>query len=197
MKLKLFLSLFSILFFVNSCDVLQQIEGMKSFSKCEFRIYTISDMQLAGIDVSGIQSVSDVKPMDMLQLTNGYLNNNLPLNFNLNLQVKNPNDQAASLNRLEWLLFIDGEQLLEGVVNETFVTGPGQTGILPVQIGFNLADAIKSKNLERIVDYATGLTDGSGKTTRVMLRLKPSVTVGQQNIMYPGWIEVRNEFTAI
>lgn len=197
MKLKHILSIFGILFFVNSCDVLQQIEGMKTFSKCEFRIHTISDMQLAGIDISGIRSVSDVKPMDMLQLTNGYLNNNLFFDFNLNLQVKNPNDQAASLNRLEWLLFIDGEQLLEGVVNETFITGPGQTAILPVQIGFNLADVLKNQSINRVVDYAAGLTDGSGKTTKLMLRLKPSVIVGQQSIIYPGWIEVRNEFTAI
>jgi hypothetical protein len=196
MKSKHFICIVTILFIITSCDVLQEIEGIKTFSKCEFRIHTISDIQLAGVDVSKIEKVSDLKAMDALQLTNGLLNNQLPLNFNLNLQVKNPNHQAASLNRLEWLLFIEGEQLLEGVLNETFVTGPGQTGVLPVQIGFNLADVLLNKNLERVVDYATGLTDGSGKTTGVMLRLKPSVTVGQQNIMYPGWIEVRNEFTA-
>lgn len=185
-----------IIFLFSSCDVLKQVEGMKMLSKCEFRINTVTDIRLAEVNLSSIHKVSDVKPMDLLQLTNAYLNNQLPLRFNVNLQVKNPNNQPASLNRLEWLLFIDDRQLLDGVVNEKFVTGPGETGNLPVQLSFNLAEVLEGEQINKIIDYAIGLADGSGVSTRIMLKLKPSVVVGQQSIMYPGWIEVRHEFTA-
>ncbi|MBE0639209.1 MAG: LEA type 2 family protein [Bacteroidales bacterium] len=196
MKFRQLTFLIAITIFFFSCDLLNQVEGMKMLSKCEFRINTVTDIRLAEVNISNIQKISDVKPLEMLQLTNAYLNKQLPLNFNLNLLVKNPNDQPASLNRLEWILFIDDSQLLEGVINQKFVTNPGETASLPLKVGFNLADVIEGDQINKIINYAMGLTDGSGKTTRIMIKLKPSVMIGQQSIMYPGWIEVRNEFTA-
>lgn len=195
MKKKLF-AVLSLILILPSCDILRQVEEMKMLSKCEFRINSVTDIHLAGVNVSRIQQISDVRPLDLLRLTNAVLNDDLPLNFNLNLEVKNPNDQAASLNRLEWILFIDELQMLQGTVNERFSTGPGETGLLPVQIGFNLAEVLQDERSDKIIDFGLGLAEGSGKTSRVMVKLKPSVVVGQRNIMYPGWIEVRNEFTA-
>jgi LEA14-like dessication related protein len=196
MRRKLLLLLSIVVLSSPSCDVLRQVGEMQMLSRCEFRINTVTDIRLAGVNVSNIQHISDVRPMDVLMLTNGVLNNNLPLNFNVNLQVKNPNDQAASLNRFDWILFIDDLQMIEGAINERFSVGPEATSTLPVQIGFNLAEALSDERADKIIDFALGLAEGSGKTTRVMVKLRPSVMVGQRSIQYPGWIEVRNEFTA-
>lgn len=179
---------------LSSCDVLQQVQEMQMLSKCEFRIHTLTGIHLAGVNVSKIQNISDINPLDVLQLTNAVMNNQLPLNFNLNLQVRNPNDQAASLNRLEWILFIDDLQMLEGVVNEQFRVDAASTSTLPVQIGFNLAEVLKGERGNKIIDFALGLADGSGTSQRVMVKLKPSVMVNQRNVAYPGWITVRNDF---
>ncbi|HPR58027.1 MAG TPA: LEA type 2 family protein [Bacteroidales bacterium] len=181
---------------MNSCDILQQVERMKMLSKCEFRIHTITDIHLAEVNLSGIKQVNDIKTTDLLQLTQAVLSNELPLRFKVNLQVKNPNNQAASLNRLEWMLFVDNKQMLDGVVNENFVTGPGETGTLPVSVNLNLAELLQDKQIEQLINYASGLADGTGKSTRVMVKLKPSIMVGQQSIPYPGWLEVRHDFTA-
>lgn len=193
---KILLAVLSLVLILPSCDILQQVGEMQMLSKCEFRINTVTDIRLAGVNVSNIRDISDIKPLDVLMLTNGVLSNNLPLNFKLNLQVKNPNDQTASLNRIDWILFIDNLQMLEGAINERFSVGPDATSMLPVQIGFNLAEVLSDERADKIIDFALGLAEGSGKTTRVMVKLKPSVMVGQRSIMYPGWIEVRNEFTS-
>lgn len=196
MKKAALLPLMAILLLISSCDILRQIEEMQALSRCEFRIHSVTDIHLAGINVSQMQDISDVRPLDIMLLTNALLSNQLPLSFDLNLQVKNPNDQVASLNRLEWILFIDDMQMLEGTINERFTTGAGETAMLPVQIGFNLAEMLQGENADKIIDFGLGLAEDTGQTTRVMVKLKPSVMVGQRSIMYPGWIEVRNEFTA-
>jgi len=183
-------------FIFTSCNVMRQAKEMKMLSKCEFRINSVTDIYLDGINVSRIQKISAIMPMDMLRLTNAVLNNELPLNFNLNLEVKNPNEQAASLNRLEWILFIDGLQMLQGTISEKFIILAGETGMLPVQIGLNLAEVLSDERSDKLIDFGLGLAEDTGETTRVTLKLKPSIMVGQRNIMYPGWIEVRNEFTA-
>jgi len=193
---KILFAVLSLVLILPSCDILQQVGEMQMLSKCEFRINTVTDIHLSGVNVSNIRDISDIRPMDVLMLTNGVLSNNLPLNFKLNLQVKNPNDKTASLNRFDWILFIDDLQMIEGAINERFVIGADETSNLPLQIGFNLAEILGDERADKIIDFALGLTEGSGKTTRVMLKLKPSVMVGQRSVMYPGWIEVRNEFTA-
>jgi hypothetical protein len=191
------LSLSLVLFLIlPSCDVLRQVQEMQMLSKCEFRIHTVSDIQLAGVNVSKIQSLSDVSPLDVLQITNALLNNQLPLIFKINLQVKNPNEQSASLNSLEWIVFIDDMQMLDGAIKERFVVNASETSTLPVQIGFNLAEVLQGERRDKIMSFGLGLADGSGSTKRVMVKLRPSIMVGQRSIMYPGWIEVRNEFTA-
>ena len=194
--MKKMILLFTAAVLLTACDVLKQVEGMQMLSKCEFRINTISDIQLAGVNVSNIRKIADVNPLDALLITNAWMNDQLTLKFNLNLQVKNPNSQPASMNRMDWILFIDDKQMLDGAVNERFVTGAGETGNLPVMINFNLAEVLKGESKDKIISTALGLIDGSGKSTRVMVKLKPSVMVGQQTIMYPGWMEVRHEFTA-
>jgi LEA14-like dessication related protein len=193
---KILFAVLSLILILPSCDILQQVGEMQMLSRCEFRINTVTDINLAGVNVSNIQHISDVRPMDVLMLTNGVLSNSLPLNFNLNLQIKNPNDQTASLNRLDWILFIDDLKMIEGAINQRFMVGPDENSTLPVQIGFNLAEALSDERADKIIDFALGLAEGSGKTTRVMVKLRPSVMVGQRSIAYPGWIEVRNEFTA-
>jgi hypothetical protein len=182
--------------FFSSCDVLRQVEEMTALSSCKFRIHTVTDINLAGVNVSNIQSFSDIRPLDVLQLTNAVLNNQLPLNFNLNLQVNNPNNQTASMNKLDWILFIDDLQMLNGSIQERFTTEPNSTATLPVNIAFNLAEVLQGKQGEKIIDFALGLADGSGKTSRVMVKLKPYIMVSGRNLDYPGWIEVRNDFVA-
>jgi LEA14-like dessication related protein len=193
---KILIALLSLILVLPSCDILRQVEEMSMLSRCEFRINTLTDIKLAGVNISNIHHVSDINAMDVLLLTNGVIINQLPLSFNLNLQVKNPNTQTASLNQLDWILFIDDMQMLEGVVNQKFIVGPDETSTLPVQIGFNLAEVLEDERADKIIDFALGLSEDSGKTTRVMVKLKPSVMVGQQSIPYPGWIEVRNDFVA-
>ncbi|HQF01419.1 MAG TPA: hypothetical protein PKZ05_05030 [Bacteroidales bacterium] len=184
------------LFVMSSCDLLQQAEGARMLSNCEFKIQNLSDVRLAGVDVSGISNVSEINTLDVLAITNALLSNNLPLTFNLNLLVKNPNQQPASMNRLDWILFIDDMQMLDGSVNERFVAEPQGVGLLPVKINFNLSEVLKGETKDKIINTAIGLVDGSGQSARVMVKLKPSIMVGQHTLMYPKWLEVKHEFTA-
>lgn len=184
------------LFAMSSCDLLQQAEGARMLSNCEFKIQNLSDVRLAGVDVSGISNVSEINTLDVLAITNALLSNNLPLTFNLNLLVKNPNQQPASMNRLDWILFIDDMQMLDGSVNERFVAEPQGVGLLPVKINFNLSEVLKGETKDKIINTAIGLVDGSGQSARVMIKLKPSIMVGQHTLMYPKWLEVKHEFTA-
>ncbi len=55
---------------------------------------------------------------------------------------------------------------------------------------------LKGETKDKIINTAIGLVDGSGQSARVMIKLKPSIMVGQHTLMYPKWLEVKHEFTA-
>ncbi len=182
--------------FITSCDILHQVAEMHTFSKCEFRVASVTDTYLAGVNLSAIKSFSDIKPLDLVMLTSAALSNNLPLNLKLNLEVKNPNSQAASLNRVDWQLFIDDLKMLEGAVNDRFVADAYQTATLPLTFSFNLKETLKGEKADKLISFATGLADGTNQSNRVMMRLKPSVMVGGRTVAYPGYIDVKNVFTS-
>ncbi len=95
------------IFILPSCTVLQQVGEMKMLQKCEFRIGSVTEITLAGVNISRMQNYSQLHIPDAIEIVSAMMSNELPLSFILNLEVKNPNDQRASLNRMEWTVFID------------------------------------------------------------------------------------------
>ena len=98
-------------FMINSCSFLKE---MASLGKCEFRLTTLENPVLAGIDVSQVRSYSDIGLADLAILTTSIIKGELPLSFTLNVETRNPNPAMAALNKLEYLAFIDDVQVASG-----------------------------------------------------------------------------------
>jgi hypothetical protein len=47
---------------------------------------------------------------------------------------------------------------------------------------------------DQAVNMGLGLSGNGGKPTRVTLKVKPSIMVGQTVVKYPGYIKVNQEF---
>ena len=182
--------------FLGSCKQLRQMANLR---KCQFRIQSVTDTRLAGVDIQSIRQFSDLKLGDAAKATTAFIAGNLPLQFNLNLQVRHPNTDMAAMNKFDWIAMIDETQILEGTSMERVEVEPnGGLAIIPLAIKVNIKDILSKlgKNKQQIMDYGFGLTDSQKRPTRVALKLKPSIQVGERAIMYPGWFTVKREFTS-
>jgi len=120
-----------------------------------------------------------------------------PLNFTLNVEVKNPNPGTAGLTKLDWILFIDDIQMVSGVNEQRVqIPGNGGTGTIPLTIGVNLKEVLKGKSGDAIANFGLNLAGAGNKPTRITLKAKPTIMVGSQYIAYPGYLTVQNEFTS-
>jgi LEA14-like dessication related protein len=180
-----------------SCDVLQQAQELYAFSKCKFRLNTINNITVAGVNVQEIDQFSDLNFMDAAKLTAAVLQNKMPLDFILDVETKNPNNKSAALNKLDWILFIDDIEMTRGTTNQR-VEIPANGGVagLPLHINVDLFKALSGETKDAILNFGMNLAGQGDKPTRVMIKAKPTVYVGGKNINYPGYINIKNDFTS-
>jgi hypothetical protein len=194
MKKKHLILLFTSVLLFGSCAQLRQMANLR---KCEFRIESVNNTQLAGINVENIRRFSDLNIGDVAKVTTAYITGNLPLEFNLNLQVRNPNTSLAALNKFDWIAMIDQTEILAGTSNQRVeVPANGGMAMIPLNIKVNLKEIFEKKSKKEAAEAAFGLADGQKKPIRVALKLKPSIQVGKKAIMYPGWFSVKRGFTS-
>lgn len=182
----------------TACDVLNQVQQMATLAKCEFRLSSVDQLRLAGVNIQQVKQLSDLKVMDAAKITTAAISGgSLPLNFTLNVEAKNPNSAIAGLNRLEWTLLIDDIEMVSGVNdNRVQIPANGGTAVIPLTIGVDLKQALKGKSADAIANFGLNLAGAGNKPTRITLKAKPYISVGSQTIAYPGYLTVQNEFTS-
>ena len=176
----------------TSCDILNQLA---SFSKCEFKYQSVSNVKVAGIDVQNKKTLKDFSILDGANLLNAVTKSEFPLNLTVNIEITNPNTTTASLDGGEWILFIDAKEMLRGNVSKKVVVAPnnGKT-IMPMDMLIDLKKVLAKEDREMIASFGLGLAAGEGAPTRVSLWIKPIVSVGGIPISYPDYIKLGKQF---
>ena len=185
------------LFSQSGCDVVNQATRAVNLIRCDFRIRSVENVNLAGVNVQHISTIKDLTWSDAQKLLAAVAKPNFPLTFQLNMEGKNPNPASAGMNQLEYILFIDDIQMVSGVLNKAFNIPPNNgTAIIPIQISIDLKQVLKGKSLDAIVNFGLNLSGAGNKPTRFMVKLKPSLMVNGSPLSYPGYITVKTEYSS-
>jgi hypothetical protein len=193
---KLFVIVFALIAF-TSCDVLEQAGQMATLTKCDFRLKTVENTSLAGINIQHIQKLSDVNLMDAARLTKAYTGSSFPLTFTLNVEARNPNAGTASMQKLDWILLIDDIEMANGT-NTQPISIPGNQGtaIIPLQISTDLKKTLTGKSGDAILNFGFNLAGAGNSPSRITLKAKPTITISGFAVSYPGYITVTKEFSS-
>jgi len=190
-NLKIYIFIISLLA-MGSCKTLMSYTNIL---KCDFRMASLKNPTVAGINVNNIKSFSDLSFMQAGKITTAYLSGNIPLNFNLNMEAKNPNTTEARMAQFDWIVKIDEVQIASGTNESEYVIPANEgTEIIPLRISVNLLDVINKDSKDALVNFGLNLADASDKPTRVSLQIRPSVYVGNIPVTYPGYINLGTEF---
>jgi LEA14-like dessication related protein len=178
----------------NSCNFLKEISTL---GKCEFRVTTLEDPEIAGVDVSRIRSFTDLNMVDMGIISASMLKGDLPLSFTLNVEARNPNPAMAALNSLEYLAFIDDVEVARGSLDRRIeIPASGGVTTIPLRLSTDLIDILKKDSRQALVNFGLNLADAGNRPTRVSIKVKPTILVGAMEINYPGYFTVKHDFTS-
>ncbi|MCB0721348.1 MAG: hypothetical protein KDC42_03500 [Ignavibacteriae bacterium] len=191
MKIFTRFTVFSVILFVFIIGISSQlnmgcstINAISNIQRLQFKLGSINNFSLAGINLTNKNSIGDFSVTDILSLTEGFANNNLPAKFTLNVLARNPNTPGGSQNttsavtRMDWKLLVDNKQTISGIMDsKIIVPGTGQTATIPINMTLNLMDFFNSLGYEGVVKLALALGGVSGSPARVTLKAIPAMEV--------------------
>jgi hypothetical protein len=175
----------------------QAINQMQNFAKCSFRRQDMGKFNVAGIDVSGRRSLSDFGFADIATLGQAWGKPEFPLKYVVNVEVKNPNTQLASLVRLDWIAEVDGKDLVSGNVNDRVEVAPnGGTAIMPVNVSLDLKKLFASQERTAALSFLLDASSKGNDNDRIALKIKPYIRIAGLDIPYPGYLAIKKEFNS-
>jgi hypothetical protein len=170
------------------CATLKEVAALRHV---DFHIDHVSDMNLAGIDLTRVHSYQDLGYLDVAKLGVVVATGELPLEFLLHVRADNPasNPVAARLVKMEWMLFLRDRQTISGVFDENLVIPPGEPTDVPIVIQLDLLEFF-DESAKDLVDLALAVA-GWGDTPRdISLRVTPTIDTPLGPIRYPEPITV-------
>jgi len=182
----------------NRCGVVQQTQQMANLVNCDFRIASVQNLTLAGVNIQNVQSLKNLGVIDAARIMTAVAGNSFPLIFQLNLEGKNPNSSPAGMNRMDWILLIDNIQMTTGSVNDRFTIPPNNgTAMIPIQMNVNLKQVLQGKSLDAIANFAFNLAGAGNRPTRITAKIQPTIMIGNSPLTYPGYITINTDFSGI
>jgi LEA14-like dessication related protein len=149
MKRVIFGFLIAAMWALSGCTVLQNsLVNAYNLVNCEYSYRSVSTLTISDMNLSDGLNVLMIPKV--LSILSGNASS-IPLNFTLNLDVKNPNSGVAAFQSMEYILMIDDVRFANGNFRQPFHVDAGETQILPMMIGFDVAELMK-KNTKSAVE---------------------------------------------
>lgn len=182
---------------VAGCGINKQARQIKALERCKYRITSADEITLAGADVKKMISNQDINLSSLPGLALGLLRKDVPLRARLNLEMKNPSGEDASINQFEYKILINRQELATGFVNQEVNVAAGQASVVPVDMEVNIYPFISdSKVMREITDFIQSGKNGPEKKGILTLKIRPSIKVAGGLVKYPGFITIDKEVSS-
>jgi hypothetical protein len=173
---------------LSGCATLGQFTALQDV---DFSIDGLSEVLVAGIDVTGVRSMSDLSFSEGATLAAAVQRGDLPLHLELEILARNPEENLADarLIRMDWTLLLEGRETVSGVFADEIVLPRGKPTTFPVVAELNLIEFFEG-NAADLVDLAASLAGVGGEAKDIELRARPVVQTALGPISYPTPIRI-------
>lgn len=173
---------------LESCSVAK----MNRFAECEFEFLRISKLKASDVSIMDKVSPANLSFMNAAKVTGAFASQNVPIEIGVDLVVKNPNEKKAALNQLDYIIVVDGEQVLKGTTyNKLEIDGLSQAE-MPLSFDFELFETFSGKSAKEVLDIIWDLAADTRNPKNLQIKVKPYFYFGERIVKYPGYISVMN-----
>ena len=173
-----------------SCDVLTQVAQMANFANCKFNFDSVNNIQMLGVNLSKGMSKSDLNAAQLLSLTNAIVSRTLPVTFDVNVGVNNPNTIPASMTKMDYVVSLNGKEVISTTLNKSVSVGAKSNSVVSIPITTDLFQLFSGESADAIINLAFKLAGASSDPVNVGLKVKPYVSINGQQLAYPDFISM-------
>ena len=171
-----------------SCDVLNQVAQVANFANCKFNFDSVNQIQMLGINLSKGMSKSDLNITQLASLTNAIISRRLPVTFNVNVGVNNPNTIAASMAKMDYILSLNGKEVVSTTLNKSISVPANGNSVVSIPITTDLFQLFSGESADAIVNLAFKLAGATSNPVNVGLKVKPYISINGQQLAYPDYL---------
>lgn len=173
-----------------SCDVLTQVAQMANFANCKFNFNSVDQIQMLGVNLSKGMSKSDLNAAQLLSLANALANKKLPVSFNVNVGVNNPNTIPASMSKMDYVVSLNGKEVISTTLNKSVNVGANSSSVVSIPITTDLFQLFSGESADALLNLAFKLAGASSEPVNVGLKVKPYISINGQQLAYPDFISM-------
>jgi hypothetical protein len=182
-----------------SCAALNDMaSALANLQRLKFKIGSVRDFRLLGLDITGKARLSDFSATDILKVAQSYTARKLPVEFVVDVLAVNPNDgtggtakTVSTLTALECRLLIDDKPTVTGNIDRPVeIPGTGQESVIPLRLSLDLLEFFGDKRYEDLVGLALAIGGRAGSPARLSLDAQPTVSTPLGPITYPGRVTI-------
>jgi hypothetical protein len=175
---------------LSSCDLLTQVAQMANFANCTFDFNSINKIQMLGVNLSKGMTKDDLNATQLLNLANALMKRELPVTFNVNLDVENPNSIAAAMSKMDYIVSLNGKQVISTTMNNSINVPAKSKNTITIPVTTDLFQLFSGESADAILNLAFKLAGASSDPVKLGLQVKPYITINNQQLSYPNYITI-------
>ncbi len=194
-KLTYFFVIAATCFSLSACTLLQslgdQVAGIANLANCEYSLKNVSGLTIAGVNVKALTN-GNITATDVVKLSTALLSKQIPMAMNVNIDIKNPTTKNAALTAMDWILDIDNSQFAQGNSTKNYTITKQQTTTVPLGVNTDLYSMFSKDGINSLKNFVSSFKS-DGTSSKVGLRIKPSLNVGGVQVPMPNYIQVQKK----
>ena len=175
---------------LSSCDLLAQVAQMANFANCTFDFNSINKIQMLGVNLSKGMTKDDLNATQLLNLANALMKRELPVTFNVNLDVENPNAIAAAMSKMDYIVSLNGKQVISTTMSNSINVPAKSKNTITIPVTTDLFQLFSGESADAILNLAFKLAGASSDPVKLGLQVKPYITINNQQLSYPNYITI-------
>ena len=178
----------------SACNELAQIANqaaqVANLRNCTFDVNNVSNIQMMGISIGKGMNKNSLSAVQLINVTNSLMNKKLPVTFNVNIDVNNPNSIAASLGKMDYIISLNNKEVISSTFTNGFSIGPNSKGQIAIPISTDLFQLFSSETKDAVLNLAFKLAGAKSDPVNLGVKVKPYIKVNNQSLAYPDYITI-------
>ena len=178
----------------TACEQLTQIVNQAAqivnLKNCNFDVNGINNIHMLDIDLSKGMDKSNLNAAQLLKVTNALLSKRLPVSFNVNLDVNNPNNIAAALGKMDYIISLNNREVISSTFNQGFSIPANSKGRVAIPITTDLFQLFSGETGDAILNLAFKLAGAKSDPVNLGVKVKPYIKINGQPLAYPDFISI-------
>ena len=179
---------------LTTCDQLAQIANQAAqvinLKNCNFDVNGISNINMLGIDLSKGMDRNSLNASQIINVTNSLLSKKLPVTFNVNIDVDNPNSIAASLGKMDYIIALNNKEIISSTFTQGFSIPANSKGKVAIPISTDLFQLFSGETADAVLNLAFKLAGAKSNPVNLGVKVKPYIKVNNQSLAYPDFITI-------